>query len=159
MPFLGVNFDTVRREMSIPPEKLTEVQEEVSLWERKTTGTKKTLQQLLGKLFWVSKCVKFSRPFMGRLLGQLKTMHHLSNNKKVPLSDSCRLDIKWWNRFLRRFNGVEMMIPDDPLLLALEDLVEVGAHVNCGDAQMMGGGSYYGDEYWSRPFPRWLQDP
>ena len=159
MPFLGVNFDTVRREMSIPPEKLTEVQEEVSLWERKTTGTKKTLQQLLGKLFWVSKCVKFSRPFMGRLLGQLKTMHHLSNNKKVPLSDSCRLDIKWWNRFLRRFNGVEMMIPDDPLLLTLEDLVEVGAHVNCGDAQMMGGGSYYGDEYWSRPFPRWLQDP
>ena len=60
---------------------------------------------------------------------------------------------------MRRFNGVEMMIPDDPLLLTLGELAEVGAHVNCGDAQMMGGGSYYGDEYWSRPFPRWLQDP
>ena len=159
MPFLGVNFDTVRLEMSIPPEKLAEVREEVTLWENKTKGTKKTLQQLLGKLFWVSKCVKFSRPFMGRLLGQLKTMHHLPNNKKTPLLDSCKLDIKWWGRFLRRFNGVEMMIPDDPLLLTLGELAEVGAHVNCGDAQMMGGGSYYGDEYWSRPFPRWLQDP
>ena len=159
MPFLGVNFDTVRLEMSIPPDKLEEVREEVSLWENKTKGTKKTLQQFLGKLFWVSKCVKFSRPFMGRLLGQLKAMHPLPDNKKAPLSDSCKLDIKWWARFLRRFNGVEMMIQDDPLLLTLEDLVDVGAHVNCGDAQMMGGGSYYGDEYWSRPFPRWLQDP
>ena len=23
----------------------------------------------------------------------------------------------------------------------------------------MGGGAYFGSEYWSRPFPRWLQDP
>lgn len=159
MPFLGINFNTVRLEMSIPPEKLAEVREEISLWEKKKSGTKKNLQQLLGKLFWVSKCVKFSRPFMGRLLGQLKSMHALPNNKKVPILDSCRLDIKWWSRFLRKFNGVEMMIPDEPLLLTVEDLVEIGAHVNCGDAQMFGGGSYYGDEYWSRPFPEWLQDP
>ena len=33
------------------------------------------------------------------------------------------------------------------------------AKVNCGDAQVWGGGSYFGDEYWSRPFPTWLQDP
>ena len=159
MPFLGVNFDTNRLEMSVPPEKLEEVREEVSLWERKSTATKRTLQQLLGKLMWVSKCVKFSRPFMGRLLGQLKSMHLLPTNKKALLSDACKLDVKWWARFLRRFNGVEMMFPDDPLLLSLEDLGDVGAHINCGDAQMMGGGSYYGDEYWSRPFPTWLQDP
>ena len=159
MPFLGVNFDTIKLEMSIPAEKLSEVREEVSLWVRKTTGTKKTLQQLLGKLFWVSKCVKFSRPFMGRLLGQLKAMHHLPNNKKMPLTETCRLDLKWWGRFLRRFNGVEMMIPDDPLMLTLDQLSDIGAHVNCGDAQPLGGASYYDDEYWSRPFPRWLQDP
>jgi hypothetical protein len=158
MPFLGVIFDTVRLEMSIPPEKLSEVQEEVSLWQRRTKVTKKTLQQLLGKLMWVSKCVRFSRPFMGRLLGQLKTMHSLPNNKKVPLTAACQLDLKWWGRFLRRFYGVEMMIHDDPLLLPLEELEELGAHVNCGDAQLLGGGSYYGSEYWSRPFPSWLQD-
>ena len=117
MPFLGVNFDTVRLEMSIPPAKLSEVQEEVSLWQRKTKTTKKTLQQLLGKLMWVSKCVRFSRPFMGRLLGLLKSIHHLPNNRKVPLTDACQLDLKWWGRFLRRFNGVELMVQDDPLHL------------------------------------------
>ena len=159
MPFLGVNFNTIKLQMSIPPEKVEEVREEINLWVKKTTATKRTLQQLLGKLFWVSKCVRFSRPFMGRLLTQLKTMHKLPSNKKVPLSDPCRLDLKWWCRFLRRFNGVEMMYRDVPMMLSLEQLEEMGAHVNCGDAQMMGAGSYYGDEYWSRPFPRWLQDP
>ena len=92
------------------------------------------------------------------MLGLLKTMHHLPNNKKVPLTEDCQLDLKWWGRFLRRFNGVELMIHDDPLLLTLEDLVEIDANVNCGDAQMLGGGSYYRGEYWSRPFPSWLQD-
>ena len=107
---------------------------------------------------WVPKCVRFSRPFMARLLGLLKNIHKLPNNKKVPLTDACQLDLKWWGRFLRRFNGVELMVHDDPLHLPLEDLVELGAHVNCGDAQLKGGGSYYNGEYWSRPFPSWLQD-
>ena len=129
MPFFGVNFDTDSLEMSVPPEKLEEVREEVSLWEKKSTGTKKTLQQLLGKLMWVSRCVRFSRPFMGRLLGQLRAMHHLPTNKKTPLSEDSKLDIRWWARFLRRFNGVQMRFPDDPLLLSLEDLADVGAHI------------------------------
>ena len=51
------------------------------------------------------------------------------------------------------------MYNDDPLDLALEDLIETSAFVNCGDAQMWGGGAYFGDEYWSRPFPDWLKDP
>ena len=54
---------------------------------------------------------------------------------------------------------MEMIIPDDPLMLSLEQLTEIGAHINCGDAQPHGGASYYEDEYWSRPFPDWLQDP
>ena len=159
MPYLGVQFDTVAMTMSIPPEKLEEVRAEVHLWLKKTTATKKTLQKLLGKLFWVSRCVKYSRSFMARLLGQLKLTNTVGENKKVKLSQDCKADITWWNRYLRRFNGVEIMYPSDPILLSLEQLLESSSLVNCGDAQMMGGGSYYGMEYWSRPFPRWLQDP
>ena len=94
---------------------------------------------------------------MGRLLGQLKSMHPFPNNKKVSLSDPCRLDIKWWARFLRRFNGVELMYKDDPMDLTLEQLLDSPAKVNCGDAQVWGGGSDFGDEYWSRPFLANLQ--
>lgn len=43
--------------------------------------------------------------------------------------------------------------------LTLEQLLDTTALVNVGDAQMWGGGAYYMGEYWSRPFPTWLQDP
>ena len=159
MPYLGVLFDSVKLEMRVPQEKLDEVKEEIERWLRKTTTTKKGLQQLLGRLFWISRCVKFSRPFMGRLLQQLKELHHQADNKKSLLSPASKLDIVWWHRYLSKFNGVELIYVDEPLDLTLDQLLDTTALVNCGDAQMWGGGSYYGDEYWSRPFPVWLQSP
>ena len=158
MPYLGIQFDTVAMKMSIPPDKLAEVREEISIWEKRTTVSKKLLQQLLGKLFWVSRCVRFSRGFMGRLLQQLQQVHHLPDQKKTKLSPDCKLDLQWWSRYLRRFNGVEMLYHTDPLDLTLEQLLETEALVNCGDAQLYGGGAYFGSEYWSRSFPSWLQD-
>lgn len=95
---------------------------------------------------------------MARLLNQLKSMHQLPDNKKVLLSEDCRQDIRWWSRYLRRFNGVECMYPDDTMDLSLDQLLDSSALVNCGDAQPMGGGAYFGSEYWSQPFPLWLQD-
>ena len=157
MPYLGILFDTVKMQMSIPPEKLAEVREEISLWVNKTSASKKLLQQLLGKLFWVSRCVQFSRGFMGRLLSQLQSMHKLPDHKKEKLTAGSILDIGWWDRYLRRFNGVEMLYPSDPLHLDLDQLLDTEALVNCGDATMHGGGAYFASEYWSRPFPDWLQ--
>ena len=154
MPYLGITFDTISMQMSIPPEKVSEVREEISLWMKKPSASKKSLQQHLGKLLWVSKCVKYSRCFIGRLLTQLQQMHNLSDNKRVKLSAGSRLDIAWWDRYLRRFNGIEMLYESDPLGLSLDQLLDTKALVNCGDAQMKGGGSYFGHEYWSRA---WLQ--
>ena len=96
---------------------------------------------------------------MARLLNHLSSMHKLPDNKKFPLPDECRLDISWWDRYLRRFNGVECIYPDAAINLSLDQLLDSPAFVNCGDAQPMGGGAYFASEYWSRPFPRWLQDP
>ena len=158
MPYLGIEFNTVTMCMSIPADKLTEVQEEVSLWMKKSMASKRSLQQLLGKLFWVSRCVRFSRAFMGRLLTQLQHMHTMPDNKKMKLSTGCRQDIAWWNRYLRRFNGTEILYPTDPLMLTLTQLLDTSAKVNCGDAQPQGGGAYFGSEYWSRKFPDWLLD-
>ena len=158
MPYLGIQFNTVSMKMSIPPEKITEVREEISLWEKKKTASKKSLQQLLGKLFWVSRCVRFSRGFMGRLLSQLQSMHDLPDQKKSKLSPGCLQDISWWGRYMRQFNGIEMLYPTDPLGLTLNQLLETNALVNCGDAEPRGGGAYFGTEYWSRTFPNWLQD-
>ena len=159
MPYLGVEFDTLEMVMRVPAEKVAQLQDELGSWSRKTTITKKNLQQLLGRLFWVARCIRFSRGFMSRLLQQLKLMHSLPDNKKTPLSEDCRQDISWWNRYLRKFNGTELIYPTDPLDLSLDQLLDTVTMVNCGDAHPMGGGSYFGMEYWSREFPRWLQDP
>ena len=159
MPYLGIQFDSLLMRMTIPPDKIAEVREEISLWMKRSTASKRSLQQLLGKLFWVSRCIRFSRVFMGRLITQLQNMHPLPDHKKTKLTEGCRLDIQWWNRYLRRFNGIEMLYPSDPLMLSLDQLLETTALVNCGDAQPNGGGAYFGGEYWSRSFPDWLRDP
>lgn len=159
MPYLGIQFDTELMRMSIPPDKIAEVREEISLWMKRSTASKKSLQQLLGRLFWVSRCVRFSRGFMGRLITQLQQMHALPDQKKLKLSQGCKQDIEWWNRYLRRFNGIELLYPTDPLGLSLNQILDTSALVNCGDAQPKGGGAYFGTEYWSRRFPDWLVDP
>ena len=158
MPYMGIQFDTVHMRMSIPPDKIEEVREEISLWMKKKSASKKSLQQLLGKLFWVSRAVKYSRGFIGRLLTQLQQMHALPDQKLTRLSPGCREDIEWWHRYLRRFNGIEMLYPTDPLSLSLDDMLDTCSLVNCGDAQPNGGGAYFGMEYWSRSFPDWLLD-
>ena len=73
---------------------------------------------------------------MGRLLGQLKLTNSVGENKKVKLSPDCIADIQWWDRYLGRFNGVEIIYPTDPILLSLDQLLDTSTLVNCGDAQM-----------------------
>ena len=55
MVYLGVQFDTNDMTMSVPPEKMAEIKTEIESWCRKTTTVKRSLQSLLGKLFWVSR--------------------------------------------------------------------------------------------------------
>ena len=94
MVYLGVMFDSNAMEMRVPPDKLTEVKAEIKLWTRKTTITKRNLQSLLGKLFWVAKVVKFARAFMGRLLQQLRTLANVKDNFKVKLAEESRKDFR-----------------------------------------------------------------
>ena len=100
MIYLGVMFDSSDMEMRVPPDKLTEIKSEIGLWSRKTKITRKNLQSLLGKLFWVSRVVRLARIFMGRLLQQLRDMSSMGDNVKVKMSEDSRKDLKWWGRYL-----------------------------------------------------------
>ena len=156
--YLGVQFDSMKMTMSVPPEKITETKAEIGLWVRKTTITRKNLQSLLGKLFWVAKVVMHSRPFMGRLLAQLRTMTNLKDGKKVKLTDDSRKDILWWKHYLDTFNGISMIVNEDPIPLSLEQLLDDPHQVCAGDATPTGGGAWHGHEYWSQDLPIVLQD-
>ena len=95
---------------------------------------------------------------MARLLAQLRTLADTPDHQTRPLPSECTEDIKWWHRYIRRFNGVELLYQEEPLSLPLEDLLSCGTYVNYGDAQPTAGGGFFADEYWSRQFPPWLSD-
>ena len=157
MTYLGVHFDTVQMKMSVPPEKLQELRADLELWKRRTTAVRRDLQSILGKLFWVSKVVRHSRPFMGRLLQQLRDMKTTPDSKRVLLSLDCKKDILWWCTYLREYNGVTTIINDDDTQLSLELLMTSPYKVCAGDATLWGGGAWYGNKYWSREFPNFLK--
>ena len=159
MVYLGVMFDTKRMEMRVPPDKLSEIKSEIGSWSRKSTITRRNLQSLLGKLFWVSKVVRLARIFMGRLLQQLRDMSTVGENTKVKLSLDSRRDLRWWSKYLEHFNGIQRIIEEDPFPLELSQMLDRPHEVYAGDATPVGGGGWHGKEYWSQLLPRYLQDP
>ena len=76
-------------------------------WIHKRTATKAALQSLVGKLIFISKCVRQSRIFIARILILLRKV--LFNHHHVNLTAEFRKDIAWWRRFLRAYNGVSMI--------------------------------------------------
>ena len=108
MVFLGILFDTVAMVMEVSPERVQDTLEEVGRWSTKQAASRKELQQLLGKLHFVCKCVRQGRVFVLRLLNLLRTT---SERGSVKLSDEAKADIKCFQRFLPEYNGVSL-IPD-----------------------------------------------
>ena len=52
--------------------------------------------------------------FMGRLLNQLTTMTNLKDTKKIKMNEEARRDIMWWAHYLEHYNGINMIVNDDP---------------------------------------------
>ena len=157
MVYLGIQFDSLKMTMSVPPDKLQEVRGDLEMWSRRTTAVRRELQSILGKLFWISKVVRHSRPFMGRLLQQLRDMKDLPDNKRALLTADCKKDILWWRTYLRDFNGVTAMVNDDDIFQSLEELMSSTFNVCAGDATLWGGGAWYENQYWSQEFPDFLK--
>ena len=107
----------------------------------------KELQSLLGKLSFVSSCVRPGRVFMQRHLVFLRSIYS-STSSEFPVPDYIRDDLKWWNTYLSCFNGVSMMSlkmcqPDDEFAM---------------DSCLTGCGGVSGREYFKAVFPPFIQD-
>ena len=146
MTYLGVTFNSISFQKSIPPEKVAELLDLLMSWSSKTNCTKRALQSLCGKLLWVTRCVKHSRVFLSRLLCALKSIPNASPYHKLVLTEEMILDIRWWVAYIRHFNGVDFMIDITMPKLSYK-----------GDACLDGGGGYHKQEYWSRLLPSSLQ--
>ena len=105
---LGVEINTVDMTLSITSARRNELEGLLSTWLTKKSATKSELQSLVGKLSFVSKCVRQSCLFLSRILALLHTVKR--NHHHVKLSREFYRDILWWLRFIRVYNGVSIIL-------------------------------------------------
>ena len=138
---LGVLIDTVNGTVAVPEEKMQEIIGLVRDWQGKTRSTKTELQSLIGKLQFISKCVRKSRIFLNRLLETLRAMH---NKKSINLSESFQKDLRWWDAFIKKYNGTSFIPPS---VWAEPDVTF------STDSCLTGCGGICGTEYFHVSFP------
>ena len=101
----------------------------------KFKATKKEVQRLVGKLYFVCKCVRQGRVFLNRVLNFLRTFQ---GEGQVEVAEEMRRDLLWFERFLPTYNGISLIPPSK--------YSGVDQHL-ATDACLDGGGGVCGYEY------------
>ena len=145
---LGIQFDTLKMVMRVTSERLKEISLLTQVWLSKISCSLTELQQLLGKLQFVCRCVRPGRIFLARLLNFLRTFN-ASNALVLNIPDQALKDINWFHKFLPRFNGVHVVpasVWEDPDVTFATDACLVG----CGGVS--------GSRYFHTQFPGFILD-
>lgn len=101
--WLGYRVSTTDMIISVPETKLQELKAECTAWLQRHRVTRKHLQSLLGKILHVAPCVRHARKFTTRLLAALRDM---KTRNWTMLTDDCKADIRWFNEYAAKANGV-----------------------------------------------------
>ena len=147
MVFLGVLFNTEDLTLSITPERLNEISGLVKFWLEKDKCTLKELQSLLGKLHFVSNCVKPGRIFVSRLLVWLRKFPSGFSGLMKKIPRYVMRDLFWWDKFLGVYNGVSM--------ISLEEWSDPDI-VLSSDSSLVGCGGVSGSQYFHAAFPSFI---
>ena len=91
MVCLGILVDTEQMVFEVPQDRVFDLQAELSQWTNLTTFSKRQLQALLGKLSFVTACVRPGRIFMSRLLNRLRSLP--SKGSRFPVTSEMLSDI------------------------------------------------------------------
>ena len=102
----GVKLNTLDITLSVDSDHLAEIENLLHTWLHKRTSTKSSLQSLVGKLVFVSNCIRQSHVFLAWILHLLWSGRF--NHHHINLNSEFQKDIQWWCRFLHD-NGVSMI--------------------------------------------------
>jgi hypothetical protein len=142
--WIGIVFDTTKMQIRMPEDKIKETIVILSTWAEKQIATRLQLQQLLGKLFHIAKCVKPARLFVGRMLDTLRSTTHSAH--VVRISDEFHKDVAWFRRFMPDYNGIHLIKCSTP---------HIQVHV---DSCLSGCGGFWNMKYYHREFPKFIVD-
>ena len=141
LKFLSTKFDTLNMTISVAPERLTELVQELNRWSNRRTATRKQLQSLIGKLSFVTTCVRPGRIFLSRLIEAMKEM---PAHGHTTLRKDLKQDINWWRHFMQKYDGIS--------ILWLQDCLQINKFLE-SDACLIAGGAHCDKEYIHFKFP------
>ncbi|HVX01000.1 MAG TPA: reverse transcriptase domain-containing protein, partial [Candidatus Babeliaceae bacterium] len=82
LTFLGIELDTVSREMRLPTAKLLLLQQLLFDWvQNRKYCTIRDLQSLIGKLYWAAKIIRQGRAFLRRLIDYTTELRNKENEQ------------------------------------------------------------------------------
>jgi len=107
LTFLGIEIDSVKLEVRLPQEKLSELNNLLARWRGMKSCKRRDLESLVGSLNHACKAVRPGRSFKRRLQDLLSTVKR--GERRVRLNVEARADIEWWYQFGSRWNGTSLM--------------------------------------------------
>ena len=132
--FLGITFNLLWQLIILPESKRLEILGELHKWKKKTWANKKQFQQLAGKLQFAALCVQPGRVFIIRLYEEIVKMQ---DGHAGVVHQDVKQDLNWWEKFLKKFNGVAMMWLNE----------KSGVLAFATDASLKGIGGFYKGQY------------
>ena len=144
--FLGNWFNSRSQTISITDERKKELIELVGDWILREKCRRVEVESLIGKLQFVTNCVRSGRLFITRLLEFLRGMER---SKEYEVPNWAKDDLKWWAMFLPQFSGTAIV------WLVEEPTPDV---VIATDACLKGCGGWSGTEFWRMRFPKWVRE-
>ena len=105
--FLGIEIDSILRELRLPLEKLDRIQKLVQSWLLKKRCTKRELLSIAGQLQHAATMVRPGRTFIRRFFDLSKTVSRPDHH--IRLSVRASSDLARWYEFLADWNGISMM--------------------------------------------------
>lgn len=107
------------RQVSIPKEKIHNFLQCL----KRPSISKKVNQMIVGKVIHILSCVPASRTFINHILQAHRDAHKQDH---VVVGEGFRQDLIWFQKFLRKFNGVSMIKPSEPQYIINADACPVG---------------------------------
>src|SRR5947207_13686529 len=103
---LGFEFDSMRMEVHLPPnKKLRALTATQALLEAKTVMTA-TLDETLGFLSHCSQVIPLGRPFLHNLFSLLRRTNKMA---RIHITKAAKQDLHWWTRFLSSWPAISMI--------------------------------------------------
>ena len=107
LTFLRIEFDTLKMELRLPSEKISEIKITLELFMHVRKVTLRQLLSLIGLLNFACQVIAPGRAFCRRLIDArgVRKAHH-----KIRILKSIKEDLIIWQTVLSNYNGVTVML-------------------------------------------------